>query len=74
MMREPCYLPLEIPSILNEAGIGQVFIAVFDVLLTLLDSSATGIPHAYADDLIHMSPFQRACLFLFRSSTFFWRI
>jgi hypothetical protein len=46
-----------------ERGIGQgdtpstlVFIAVSDILLTLLDSSSTGIAHAYADDLIHLSP------------------
>lgn len=44
-------------------GIGQgdtpstlVFIAVFDILLSLLDSSSTGIAHAYADDLIHLAP------------------
>ncbi len=44
-------------------GIGQgdtpstlVFIAVFDILLTLLESSSSGIAHAHADDLIHLSP------------------
>jgi hypothetical protein len=46
-----------------ERGIGQgdtpstlVFIAVFDILLTLLDSSHTGTSHAYADDLLHLAP------------------
>jgi hypothetical protein len=46
-----------------ERGIGQgdtpstlLFIAVFDILITLLDNSNTGIAHAYADDLIHMAP------------------
>jgi hypothetical protein len=33
-----------------------VFIAVFDILLTLLDSSHTGTSHAYADDLLHLAP------------------
>lgn len=44
-------------------GIGQgdtpstlVFIVVFDILLTLLDSSSTGILHPYAGDIIHMAP------------------
>jgi hypothetical protein len=31
-------------------------IAVFDILLTLLDASNTGKAHAYADDLVHLSP------------------
>ena len=46
-----------------ERGIGQgdtpstlIFIAVFDILLTLLDDSNTGEAHAYADDLAHMAP------------------
>jgi hypothetical protein len=45
-----------------ERGIGQgdtpstlLFVAVFDILLTLLDSANTGIPHAYADDLAHIA-------------------
>jgi hypothetical protein len=45
-----------------ERGIGQgdtpstlIFIAVFD-LLTLIDNSRTGQAHAYADDLVHLSP------------------
>jgi hypothetical protein len=45
-----------------DRGIGQgdtpstlIFIAVFDILLTLLDSSSTGEPHAYADDLGHLA-------------------
>jgi hypothetical protein len=44
-------------------GIGQgdtpstlIFIAVFDILLTLLDESNTEIAHAYADDLVHLAP------------------
>ncbi len=45
-------------------GIGQgdtpltlLFIAVFDILLTLLDNSGTGRVHAYADDdLVHLAP------------------
>jgi hypothetical protein len=43
-------------------GIGQgdtqstlLFIAVFDILLTLLDASGTGKAHAYADDLVHIA-------------------
>ena len=43
-------------------GIGQedtpstlIFIAVFDILLTLLDESETGDAHAYADDLAHLA-------------------
>ncbi len=46
-----------------ERGIGQgdtpstlLFVAVFDILLTLLDSAKTGTPHAYADDLAHIAP------------------
>ncbi len=46
-----------------ERGIGQgdtpstlLFIAVFDILLTLLDASNTGKAHAYADDLVHLAP------------------
>jgi hypothetical protein len=46
-----------------ERGIGQgdtpstlLFIAVFDILLTLLDDSGTGKVHAYADDLVHLAP------------------
>lgn len=45
-----------------ERGVGQgdtpsslIFIAVFDILLTLLDESGTGQPHAYADDLAHIA-------------------
>ncbi len=45
-----------------ERGVGQgdtpsalIFIAVFDILLTLLDKSNTGQPHAYADDLAHIA-------------------
>jgi hypothetical protein len=45
-----------------ERGIGQgdtpstlIFIAAFDILLTLLDDSNTGESHAYADDLAHMA-------------------
>jgi hypothetical protein len=48
-----------------ERGIGQgdtpstlIFIAVFDILLTLLDNSGTGTPHAYADDLAHAAKTQ----------------
>lgn len=59
-------------------GIGQgdtlstlIFIAVFDILFTLLDRSSTGAAHAYADDLIHMAPTlqyqqRQACLRLLR--------
>lgn len=43
-------------------GIGQgdtpstlIFIAVFDILLTLMENSHTGQAHAYADDLVHIS-------------------
>jgi hypothetical protein len=32
-----------------------IFIAVFDILLTLLDGSWTGEPHAYADDIAHLA-------------------
>ena len=46
-----------------DRGIGQgdtpstlLFIAVFDILLTLLENSDTGVAHAYADDLVHMAP------------------
>jgi hypothetical protein len=46
-----------------DRGIGQgdtpstlIFIAVFDILLTLVDSSRTGEAHAYADDLVHIAP------------------
>jgi hypothetical protein len=45
-----------------DRGIGQgdtpstlIFIAVFDILLTLLDGSGTGEPHAYADDIAHLA-------------------
>ncbi len=45
-----------------ERGVGQgdtpsslIFIAVFDILLTLLDESGTGQPHASADDLAHIA-------------------
>lgn len=45
-----------------ERGVGQgdtpsslIFIAVFDILLTLLDESKTGQPHAYADELAHIA-------------------
>jgi hypothetical protein len=45
-----------------ERGIGQgdtpstlLFVAVFGILLTLLDSANTGTPHAYADDLAHIA-------------------
>jgi hypothetical protein len=45
-----------------DRGIGQgdtpstlIFIAAFDVLLTLLEESATGESQAYADDLAHMA-------------------
>ncbi len=33
-----------------------IFIAAFDILLTLLDDSGTGETNAYADDLAHMAP------------------
>jgi hypothetical protein len=33
-----------------------IFIAVFDILLTLLDSSGTGLAYAYADNLVHLAP------------------
>jgi hypothetical protein len=33
-----------------------IFIAVFDILLTLMDDSNTGIENAYADDLVHLAP------------------
>jgi hypothetical protein len=46
-----------------DRGIGQgdtpstlIFIAVFDILLTLLDYSGTGDAYAYADDLVHIAP------------------
>lgn len=46
-----------------ERGIGRrdtpstlLFVAVFDILLTLLDSANIGTPHAYADDLAHIAP------------------
>jgi hypothetical protein len=46
-----------------ERGIGQgdtpstlIFIAVFDILLSLVDNSNTGEAHAYADDLVHIAP------------------
>ncbi len=46
-----------------DRGIGQgdtpsalIFIAVFDILLTLMDKSGTGQAHAYADDLVHLAP------------------
>ena len=45
-----------------DRGIGQgdtpftlIFIAVFDILLTLLEASGTGDAHAYADDLAHLA-------------------
>jgi hypothetical protein len=45
-----------------DRGIGQgdtpstlIFIAVFDILLTLLEESDTGAAHAYADDLAHLA-------------------
>jgi hypothetical protein len=45
-----------------DRGIGQgdtpstlIFIAVFDILLTLLEESGTGQAHAYADDLIYLA-------------------
>jgi hypothetical protein len=45
-----------------DRGIGQgdtpstlIFIAVFDILLTLLEESGTGVAHAYADDLAHLA-------------------
>ncbi len=46
-----------------DRGIGQgdtpstlIFIAAFDILLTLLEASKTGDTHAYADDLVHLAP------------------
>ena len=33
----------------------RIFIAVFDILLTLLEDSGTGDAHAYADDLAHLA-------------------
>jgi hypothetical protein len=46
-----------------DRGIGQgdtpstlIFIAVFDILLSLVESSGTGQAHAYADDLVHIAP------------------
>ena len=46
-----------------DRGIGQgdtpstliIFIAVFDIMLTLLETSETGDAHAYADDLAHLA-------------------
>jgi hypothetical protein len=50
-------------------GIGQgdtpstlIFNAVFDILLTLLEESATGDAHAYADDLAHLAQQRQADL------------
>jgi hypothetical protein len=37
-----------------------IFIAVFDILLTLLEDSGTGEAHAYADDLAHLARTPRA--------------
>jgi hypothetical protein len=34
----------------------MVFIAVFNILLTLVESSNTGQAHAYAEDLVHITP------------------
>ncbi len=34
----------------------MIFIAVFDILLTLVDGSGTDQAHAYADDLVHLAP------------------
>lgn len=31
-----------------------IFIVVFDILLTLTNTSNTGQAHAYADDLVHL--------------------
>lgn len=46
-----------------ERGIGQgdtpstlIFIAVFNILLTLLEESHIDKAHAYADDVVHMAP------------------
>jgi hypothetical protein len=33
-----------------------IIIAVFDILLSLLDSNGTGEAYAYADDLAHLAP------------------
>jgi hypothetical protein len=59
----PCSPPQATHSIHPDRGIGQgdtpstlLFIAVFDILLTLLDDSDTGKAHAYADDLVHLAP------------------
>jgi hypothetical protein len=50
-----------------DRGIGQgdtpstlIFIAVFDIVLTLLEDSDTGEAHAYADDLAHLARTLRA--------------
>ena len=50
-----------------DRGIGQggtsstlIFIAVFEILLTLLEDSDTGEAHAYADDLAHLARTLRA--------------
>ncbi len=33
-----------------------LFVAVFDILLTLIDNSDTGKVHAYTYDLVHLAP------------------
>lgn len=33
-----------------------IFIAVFDILLSLVDNSHAGEAHAYTDDLVHIAP------------------
>jgi hypothetical protein len=50
-----------------ERGVGQgdtpssfIFIAVFDILLTILTNSGSGEPHANADDLAHIATSQKA--------------
>lgn len=50
----------------HSRGIGQgdtpstlIFVAVFDILLTLLDEAGVGEPHAYADDLAHIAHTQQ---------------
>ncbi len=59
-----CCLPLGTPFILNGAldrgiPLPHWYSSVFDILLTLLDSSHTGTSYAYADDLIHLADLQQ---------------
>jgi hypothetical protein len=53
----PCdILPSETWHWARDTPSTLLFVAVFDILLTLLDTANIGTPHAYADDLANIAP------------------